>query len=161
MALYTEVRSNLDRATEIFKGFTVDKRLALLWYVYEKLGHSITPAAPNAAEPAIAGGLFEQVRNMSQEEQLQVMRDIVGGVETQYTREYGGLSANTRLAFWYFLARGMTEGIIIPMPENYELSDTENEWLGAIELLDFEQQITVLRDIANDMGVDSTANVSV
>lgn len=157
MALYTEVRSNLNKAIEIFNGFSVDKRLALLWYVYEKLGQSITPAAPNAAEPAIAGGLFEQVQNKPHEEQLQIMRDIVGGTDTRYSREYGALSANTKLAFWYFLARGMVQKIIIPMPNQYPLSDTENEWLGTLELLEFDQQITILRDLANSMGVEPTA----
>ncbi|ACB51341.1 hypothetical protein cce_1991 [Crocosphaera subtropica ATCC 51142] len=161
MALYTEIKSDFNKAVEIFDSFTTDDKLALLWFIYEKMGNSITPAAPNAAEPAIAGGLFEQVGEKSQEEQLEIMRDIVSRKDTEYSRQYGGFSANTKLAFWYFLAKGMVEGLIIPMPDQYDLGDAENEWLGSIESLEFNTQITVLRELADHMGIDPTANVSV
>ena len=156
MALYTEIKSDFNNAVEIFNDFTVDDKLALLWFIYEKMGTSITPAAPNAAEPAIAGGLFEQVGNKSQEEQLQIMRDIVSGTDTEYSRQYGGFSANTKLAFWYFLAKGMVKGLIIPMPDKYDLGDKESQWLGTLESLEFNEQITVLRELADNMGVDPT-----
>ena len=161
MASYTEIQSDLNKAVEIFDSFTVDNKLALLWFIYEKMGTSITPAAPNAAEPAIAGGLFEQVGNKSQDEQLQIMRDIVSGNDTEYSRQYGGFSANTKLAFWYFLARGMVKGLIIAMPDKYDLEKEETEWLGSLESLDFNDQITVLREIADNMGIDPTKNVAV
>ncbi|MDJ0601849.1 MAG: orange carotenoid protein N-terminal domain-containing protein [Crocosphaera sp.] len=160
MSQYTEIKSDLNKAAEIFNGFTVDNKLALLWFIYEKMGTSITPAAPNAAEPAIAGGLFEQVGNKSQEQQLQIMRDIVSGADTEYSRQYGGFSANSKLAFWYFLAKGMVEGLIIPMPDKYDLGKEETEWLGTLESLDFNEQITVLREIADSMGVDPTSSFS-
>ncbi|EAZ89076.1 orange carotenoid protein N-terminal domain-containing protein [Crocosphaera chwakensis] len=157
MALHTEIKSDFNKAVEVFDSFTVDNKLALLWFIYEKMGSSITPAAPNTAEPAIAGGLFEQVGEKSQEEQLQIMRDIVSGTDTEYSHQYGAFSANTKLAFWYFLAKGMVEGLIIPMPDQYDLGKQETEWLGSIESLDFNTQITVLREIADNMGIDPTA----
>ncbi|WP_304529246.1 orange carotenoid protein N-terminal domain-containing protein, partial [Cyanothece sp. BG0011] len=73
---------------------------------------------------------------------------------------YGGFSANTKLAFWYFLAQGMVEGLIIPMPDQYDLGEAETEWLGSLESLEFNTQITVLREIADNMGIDPTANIS-
>lgn len=157
MALNTEIKSDYNKAVDAFNSFSVDDKLALLWFIYEKMGTSITPAAPNTAEPAIAGGLFEQVGEKSQEEQLEVMRDIVSKKDTEYSHQYAAFSANTKLAFWYFLAKGMTEGLIIPMPNKYDLGDQEAEWLGSLESLDFNTQITVLRDIADSMGFSATA----
>ena len=130
----------------------VDQQLALLWVLYTKAGGSITPAAPDAAAPEIAGGLFEQVKQQDQQTQLQTMRDIAQGKDTVISREYGSLSAETKLAFWYQLAQGMEAGTIIPMPEDYEISDAVNSTVGAMETAGFETQITVLRKVADAMG---------
>ena len=48
-------------------------------------------------------------------------RDIAGKADTRLSRQYGSLSPETKLAFWYLLAQGMESGTIIPMPPNYEL----------------------------------------
>lgn len=108
--------SSYDQGKEAFKGLNVDQQLALLWFVYTKLGTSITPAAPGASGSEIAQGLFNQVQELTYEEQLQVQRDIASNADTVISREYGSLSPETKLAFWYFLAQGMENGTIIPMP---------------------------------------------
>jgi hypothetical protein len=55
--------------------------------------------------------------------QLQFMRDLVENNNTPEARAYGVLTNNTKLAFWYQLAVLMDEGIVIPVPEYYKLSD--------------------------------------
>jgi Orange carotenoid protein, N-terminal len=139
-----------------FQQLDVDQQLALLWFVYKEMGKSVTPAAPNAStvSPAIAEGLFEQVKALSHDEQLQVQRDLVAGQNTQICREYGALSDTTKLLFWYLLACGMDESTIVPFPDNYELSGNAKTLLGSLQGLDFNQQITLLRDIVSPMGVD-------
>lgn len=119
------------------------------------MGDSVTPAAPGAASPKIAEGLFEQVQQQSQEEQLETMREIARcDQDNLISREYGSLSANSKLAFWYALALGMDNGSVIPMPDQYDLSDQGQELLAAIETMDFEAQITVLRNAVVDMGAE-------
>lgn len=139
-----------------FTALSTDQRLALLWFIYKEVGKSITPAAPGAstASPIVAEGLFKQVAEMSHEEQLQVQRDLVEHKNNLISREYGALSNTTRLLFWYLLAQGMDRSEIVPMPENYALEPESAQFLSNLQQLDHSEQITVLRDLVADMGVD-------
>ena len=141
-----------------FQSLGTDEQLALFWFVYTEMGESITPAAPGAStvSPEIAEGLYNQVKEKSQEEQLQIQRDLIDHKNTLFTREYGALSDTTKLLFWYRLSQGMDSGEIIPMPPGYELPSQSQEVLNKIKELDFGQQITLFRDIVVPMGVDPT-----
>lgn len=143
--------------TAQFKTLTVDEQLAVLWYIYTKMGRSVTPAAPGAARLQLAEGLLNDIKQMSQQAQLQFMRDLASGKNTPITRAYGVLGTNTKLAFWYQLAEWMQEGYVVPMPSFYQLSTFCSQVLTTIEQLDFGQQITVLRNIVANMGVDPLA----
>lgn len=145
------------QTTAQFKRLSVDDQLAALWFIYKQLGRSITPAAPGAARLQLAEGLLEQIKQMPPASQLQVMRDLVLGTNTPLTRAYGVFSANTKLGFWYQLAELMKEGTVIPVPDNYKLSADAAQVICAIEELEFNQQITMLRNAVVDMGVDPLA----
>lgn len=136
------------------KRLSTDDQLALLWYVYTEMGNTVTPAAPGAARLQLAEGLLAQVKSMSFAEQLTFMRDLVNQVNTSETRAYGVLSANTKLAFWYQLAEWMRQGVVVPMPYDYRSAAAADAALEALKQLDQGQQITVLRNIVLDMGVD-------
>ncbi|HEY9893147.1 MAG TPA: orange carotenoid protein N-terminal domain-containing protein [Candidatus Sericytochromatia bacterium] len=146
--------SSYDQGKEAFKGLSVDDQLGLLWFVYTKIGSSVTPAAPGAAGSEIAQGLFNQVKPLSHDEQLQVQRDIASNADTLISREYGSLSPETKLAFWYFLAQGMESGTIIPMPPDYELPQQAKDLLTQIEGMEFSQQIDFLRGAVLPMGAE-------
>jgi hypothetical protein len=139
-----------------FQGLDADQQLALFYFIYKEMGNSVTPAAPAAStvSPEIAQGLFDQVAQLSQDEQLQLQRDLIARKNTQLTREYGALSDTTKLLFWYFLAQGMDSGSIIPMPSDYKLSNQAQQLLGKVQGLEFQQQITLFRDFVSPMGVD-------
>ena len=55
------------------------------------MGDSVTPAAPAAStvSPEIAEGLFNQVKELSHEEQLQLQRDLILHKNSFIAREYG------------------------------------------------------------------------
>ena len=162
MTTYTNSINSPDAAIQVFKQLGVDDQLAFLWYVYEEMGDRITPAAPGSASPEIAGGLLEQVKQQSHPEQLETMRRIARQDQSsQISREYGSLGPDTKLAFWYFLAQGMDEGTIIPMPDDYEFSDQDQDLLAAIETMDFEFQITVLRNAVLPMGAEPKSGAAV
>jgi hypothetical protein len=99
--------------------------------------------------------LFNQVKELSHEEQLQVQRDIAGKKNTRFSRQYGSLSPETKLAFWYLLAQGMENGTIIPMPPDYELPQKGKDLLARIEGLEFNQQIDFLRGAVLPMGAEA------
>lgn len=136
---------------EKINGLGTDEKLALLYFVYEKMGDSVTPAAPAAAEPELAPMLLNDFYNLSPDQQLNIMRGIVNGDDTPYSHAYGALTANNQLLVWYAWAVDMGEKIV-DIPEGYEATEAVNGVLGQIEGLDFEQQISVLRDVANNMG---------
>lgn len=162
MTAYTNAVNNTDKAIEIFHGLSVDDQLAWLWYVYKQVGQAVTPAAPGAASSEIARKLCEQVQQQSQQEQLASMRAIATSDQGNLIgREYGSLSADTKLAFWYLLAVGMDDGSIIGMPEDYALSEKGRDLLAAIETMDFESQITLLRGAVREMGAEPKAGAAV
>jgi Orange carotenoid protein, N-terminal len=153
----TATVSNINPSlTSAFVALSTDQQLTLLWCVYKEVGKSITPAAPGAtkASPAIAEGLFQQVAEMSKDEQLQVQRDLIEHKNNLISREYGALSNTTKLLFWYLLAQGMDRDEIIAMPEDYPVESQVTAVMSQLQQLDYSQQITILRDLVADMGVD-------
>ena len=157
----TAADQNVSGALGSYSNLSTDQKLALLWYVYTKMGTSVTPAAPGAAADEIAQGLFDQVKELSFEEQLEVQRNIIENKDNLISREYGSLSENTKLYFWYRLAQGMEAGTIVPMPDNYEPSGSVTELLSQIESMEFEQQITFLRDAVIKGGAQPNSGASV
>ncbi|MTJ10104.1 MULTISPECIES: orange carotenoid protein N-terminal domain-containing protein [unclassified Anabaena] len=142
----------------VFKALNVDDQLAVLWYAYTEMGRSITPAATGAARLQLAEGLLNQIQQMSHAEQLEVMRDLATQRNTPVSRSYGIFSVNTKLAFWYELSELMAKGLVIPVPAGYQLSRDGSQVLETLKELDFGQQITVLRKVVSDMGVDPLAD---
>ncbi|MBD2354996.1 Orange carotenoid protein [Tolypothrix sp. FACHB-123] len=144
---------------QAWRQLDVDQQLALFWFIYKEMGKAITPAAPGAStvSPEIAEGLFNQVKELSHEEQLQVQRDLINKVDTQLSRQYGSLGETTKLLFWYRLSQGMDNGTIIPIPDDYQLPSQAKSLLDRIKNLAFEQQITLFRDYVAPMGAEAKA----
>ncbi|MDM9383254.1 orange carotenoid protein N-terminal domain-containing protein [Chlorogloeopsis sp. ULAP01] len=154
---------NIREHVQAFQSLPVDEQLALFWFIYKEMGDSITPAAPGAStvSPEVAEGLFNQVKELSHEEQLQLQRDLINKVDNQLVREYGSFSDTTKLLFWYRLAQGMENATIIPMPANYELSSQAQELFEKIKQLDFGEQITLFRDYVSPMGAQPKAGAEI
>jgi len=146
----------ISKPVKTFQSLDVDEQLGLFYFIYKEMGSSITPAAPGASTVGtdIAEGLFNQVKELSHEEQLHLQRDLINKADTEYTRMYGSLSETTKLLFWYRLAQGMDSGTIIPMPADYQLSSQAEELLSQIKGLEFQQQITLFRDYVAPMGAE-------
>ena len=152
---------NISRALSSYGNLSTDEKLAFLWYVYTKMGTSVTPAAPGAAADEIVEGLFDQVKELSHEEQLDVQRKIIESQDSLISREYGAFSENSKLYFWYRLAQGMEAGTIIPMPDNYEPSGSVTELLSQVEAMEFEQQITLLRNAVIEAGAEAKSGAEI
>jgi Orange carotenoid protein, N-terminal len=136
---------------EEFNSLDTDAKLAWLYFVYEKMGDTVTPAAPGAADPELAPLLLGDYLQLSDEEQLEIMRDIVNCEDTPYSRAYGALKENNQLFVLYVWAEAMGD-IVVGMPDNYESTEAINSLLAKIEEMDFQEQISVLRTIAGEMG---------
>lgn len=135
----------------IYDALPVDDKLALLYYVYEAMGDAVTPAAPNAADQQLAQPVAESLVKLSASQQLDAMRSVVLGDDTPIARQYGGLSANNQLLVWYGWAREMGN-TVVDLPAGYQASAAVNQALAKIKSLDFQEQISLLREAATQMG---------
>jgi|GEM_PF-344724 len=136
---------------DAFKQLGADAKLALLYLVYQKMGDSVTPAAPSATDPELAPLLMANFYTLSHEKQLDVMRDIVNGADTEYSHAYGALKENNQLMVWFAWAQAMGQSVV-GMPAGYQAAQPVTEALGQIEGLAFEGQISLLREIVSGMG---------
>jgi len=150
----TRVADAVPSTTDKFNQLSVDDQLAFLWDAYTELGRSITPAAPGAANLQLMEGLLNQIKQMSPEEQMQVMRDLANRADTPISRSYGAFGVNAKLGFWYQLGEWMKQGLVTPMPSGYQMSSDVKAVLEAVQKLDGGQQITVLRNTVVDMGFE-------
>lgn len=150
----TRIPSPIPATIALFDQLNVDDKLALLWYAYTEMGRSITPAAVGAARLQFAEGLLKQIKQMSEADQMQAMRDLANRADTPISRTYGFFSVNTKLAFWYELGELMKQGLVAPVPVGYQMSSGVEAVLAAIQKIDPGQQITVLRNTVLDMGCE-------
>ncbi|QLE54666.1 orange carotenoid protein N-terminal domain-containing protein [Nostoc sp. TCL26-01] len=139
------------KLVEAFNKLDTDAKLAWLYFTYEKMGDSITPAAPTAADPELAPLLLGDFFQLSDEQQLGIMREIVNRQDTEYSRAYGALKENNQLLVWYAWAVAMGK-TVVGMPDTYKATENINNLLAQIEGLAFEGQISVLRSLAGQMG---------
>lgn len=134
-----------------FSQLDTDAKLALLYLVYKKMGDSVTPAAPAATDPELAPLLMDDFYRLPHEQQLDAMRAIVNGADTEASHAYGALKENNQLMVWYAWAQAMGQ-TVVGMPGDYQAAQGITDALGHIEALDFEEQISLLREIASSMG---------
>lgn len=142
------------KVVQAFEALDTDAKLAWFYLVYKKMGDSITPAAPTAADPELAPMLLGDFYNLSDDQQLAIMRQIVNRENTEYSHAYGALKENNQLMVWYAWAQAMGDSVV-GMPSNYQPTDAINNLLSQIEKLDFEGQISMMRTISSNMGYSS------
>lgn len=142
---------NTHKVFNTYSALNADDKLALLYFVYEKMGDSITPAAPTSAEPELAPLLLDNFYKLSKDDQLNAMRAIVNRDDSEYSRAYGALTPNNQLVVWYLWARDMGDKIV-DLPNGYQAAQAVTDAVKQLEGLDFEEQISVLRQAASEMG---------
>ncbi len=138
-----------------FEQLNAEDQLALIWFAYLEMGKTITPAAPGAAFMALAERTLSEIKNLSFQEQSQVMCDLANRADTPICRTYATWTPNIKLGFWYQLGEWMNEGFVAPIPAGYRLSANASAVLQTIRGLDPGQQITVLRNCVVGMGYDT------
>ncbi|GAB4470213.1 MAG: orange carotenoid protein N-terminal domain-containing protein [Elainellaceae cyanobacterium] len=137
-----------------FNQLSTEDQLAWIWFAYLEMGKTVTVAAPGAARMQFAEPTLNEIRQMSFAEQTQVMFDLANHADTPICRTYASWSPNIKLGFWYQLGEWMEQGIVAPIPPNYELSANASAVLQTLRELDSGQQITILRNSVVDMGFD-------
>ena len=142
---------NTKKSLETFKKFDVDTQLGILWFGYLDLKDKLNPGNAASAQDT-AGAVYDQIKAMSKEEQLQAQRDIASGADSDISRTYSALSSSGKLDTWLRLAQGMDEGAIIQVPSDYQPPSETNEFVEQVKQLDFEQRINFMRSLVIEMG---------
>jgi hypothetical protein len=151
----TQVAAVVPTTIEQFNQLSAEDQLALIWFAYTEMGKTITIAAPGAANMIFAQGILDQIKQMPAIDQTQVMCDLANRADTPISRSYGSFTVNIKLGFWNQLGEWMNQGIVAPIPQNYQLSSDASAVLTAIQNADSGQQITILRNAVIDMGFGS------
>ncbi len=141
------------QAVEKFRGFDVDTQLGLFWLGYLDLKDKLNPGNAASAQDT-AGSLFDQFISLSQEEQLQAMRDIASGANSPISHTYSSLSSSGKLDTWLRLAQGMEDGRIIGLSD-YQPPDETKDFVDQITSFDFEKRIDFSRSVVIEMGAKS------
>lgn len=149
--LYGYLKESEQAIVRDFLQMGTDEKLAWLYFVYLKMGDSITPAAPTAADPNLSPTLLGSFYEMSDDDQLAIMRQIANNEPSEYSRYYGALTENNRLLVLYAWAQAMGS-TVVDLPQGYSASKVSNQLLTQIQQLDFQEQISVLRAVAASMG---------
>ncbi|BAU63930.1 Nuclear transport factor 2 [Stanieria sp. NIES-3757] len=137
-----------------FNQLSAEDQLAWIWFAYLEMGKSVTIAAPGAANMQFAELTLQEIKQMSFQEQSQVMCDLANHADTPICRTYATWTPNIKLGFWFKLGQWMEEGIVAPIPKGYKLSANASAVLQALREMESGQQITVLRNAVVDMGFD-------
>jgi hypothetical protein len=146
---------NADQTTqktiEAFRKFNVDTQLALLWFGYLDLKDELHPAPPIAVTSP-ADAVYDQIKALPKEEQLQAQREIAKCSNHPISRAYGALNPNSKLQVWLSLAQGMEDGTIIGMPEDYQLPAQTKDFTDRVKQLDLEHRISFAMGAVRAMG---------
>lgn len=149
-----------------FQRLNIDDRLAALALIYSKVAGSIPSEAIGNASPE-ASKLVSQVEKMSQERQVDALRDLipankfdqneqtldpnpskaltelVSGGNTVSTGEYGSLKPEAKLAFWYQVGQKLGSSFVA-IPSDFKPSSEVTQLLQSLSSLDQEQQLGFL-----------------
>jgi hypothetical protein len=98
-----DIRLKFEETIAIFKATDVDCQLAILWQAYDTLGQAFASVAPLALFSQGVQQLIQNLSQVSRDEQLDILRDILSGAETRFTQAYHALNINMKLAFWHRL----------------------------------------------------------
>ncbi len=143
--------TNTKQALAAFQKFDPDTQLALLWYGYLDIKDQLRPNT-NPSVQDVGSAVFDQIKAMPKQQQLQAQRDIITGAANDISRQYSALSSSGKLDVWLRLAQGMEKGEIIQVPSNYNLPSATENFTNMVKGLDFEQRINFMRSAVVEMG---------
>jgi len=136
-----------DQSIAAFKSLPVDDQLAALAMIYTEVAGSITSATLKRTSPEVSMGFVTQIEEMSQQEQLLALRDLLAGAgSSPITLEYQSLDTNSRLAMWYQLAQRLGS-TIAAIPSDYTVSSEVADFLTSLKAMDFENLVSFLSNV--------------
>ncbi|HLP87357.1 MAG TPA: orange carotenoid protein N-terminal domain-containing protein [Nostocaceae cyanobacterium] len=160
----------ISQAVSTFSRLDIDDRLATLGLLYTEIADEIPANVIDSLPTGTAAGLVAQIQRISPEQQLSALRDIlpatrndqdevildphpskaavelVQGGTTVPTGQYGALSIEEKLAFWYMLAERLGTNII-DIPSDYEPSEQAQSLCNSLLSLNTNDIVAFLQRV--------------
>lgn len=146
----------IDTAVNHFPRFAADEQLALLWKIYQG---SRDPASGTPL-PDFARLLCDRLLQQPADRQARILRDLVTNTDTSFSREYGALDRNDKLAFWFAIFHKNRGDRLSVEFQNYRLSPPAQEFWQTFNALDPIPQTQLLDRIVNTLGVNPIAGTT-
>ncbi|GAB1541650.1 hypothetical protein NUACC21_43220 [Scytonema sp. NUACC21] len=158
-------------AVSLFQGLMIDDRLLVLASVYKQIANKLPADAANALPTQDATRLVSRIQQLSKEDQLSALRDLLsakssekdatildpnpskalaelvtGGETKTPAHEYGSLSTEAKIAFWYLLA-GKLGNNIIGIPDGTKPTQDDTEVIDSLESLNTDELVSFLKTV--------------
>ena len=146
------IADHLDQAVQALKLLDEDSQLALLWHLFQDIKEQISLGGEEMTGDDVAADLVGQLKQMSDDEQLQALRNVVAEADTDVSETYSSFSEKGKLAFWYLLAQNTESSSTVAVPANYTLSESATELLDQLKTLDFQKKVDFLSSTLTNLG---------
>lgn len=152
VALTPAASPSVDTAPNTLSAYTRlsgTERFDFIQAIYSRLGQTITDQAVGAQWSSLAHRLSCKVEQVRRVDRNGVIKDILTNQDTRFSRAYGELDANTRLAFWHRLFRSLN-----PYGHQHGFpSAAVQDLIAETERLGADQQLEFLTEAVTQMGV--------
>lgn len=156
------------QAVLAFRNLDIDDQLAVLASVYSKNASKIPANAKDALPTQDVQSLVSQVQELSHENQLSALRDLlpaqrtdqdeavldpnpskaltelVGGGVKIPAHEYARLKPEAKIAFWYLVAQKLGSSVI-GIPSDYKPSQPATQVLNSLDSLSTEDLVSFVK----------------
>lgn len=146
------IAEHLDQAVQALKVLDVDSQLALMWDLFYDIKEQLNPGGEEMTGDDVASDLVERLKQMSKDEQLQALRNLMESADTNVTQDYRSFSEKGKLFFWYLLAQSTETGSTATIPFNYEKSAQAKELLEQLKTLKFQKKVDFISSTVANLG---------
>jgi hypothetical protein len=148
MANYSE---NTQKALSLFQKYDIDTQLALLWFGYLDIKDELANPTMDAFQHETLT-LYNEIKALPQEDQVQPLRDLLSGANSNFSQTYRSLNNSSRRELWYLLGVGMERDEIVGVPSDYKLPEKTHEFSDYISGLDFEKRVEFMQAVVQGTG---------
>lgn len=160
----------VEQAISDFQDLYIDDRLVVLGSLFSKVADTISTSDIDKLQTQKAAELVVQIQQLSPEGQIFAVRDLLlatrsdqdetmldphpskamvelaqGGTKIS-TGEYGALTAEGKIAFWYYLGQRLGS-TIINIPRDYTFSDQATAVLNNLQSLNLDDLVSFLKHV--------------
>ena len=146
------IAEHLDQAIQALKVLDGDSQLVLLWDLFTDIKDQLSPGGEEMTGDDVASDLVERIKQLSPDEQLQALRNLIESADTEVTEDYRSLSEKGKLFFWYLLAQNTQSGSTVTIPPNYKKSAQAQELLEQLKTLEFQKKIDFISSTVTNLG---------